>query len=44
MLIAFLALIAILNGILDWGAGLFGYTTSLERILGVTPGAYARAR
>ena len=35
MLIAFLALIAILNGILDWGAGLFGYTTSLEMILGV---------
>src|SRR5690606_11451318 len=35
MLIAFLALIAILNGILDWGAGFFGYTTSLERILGV---------
>lgn len=35
MLIAFLALIAILNGILDWGAGLFGYTTSLEAILGV---------
>lgn len=35
MLIAFLALIAMVNGILDWGAGLFGYTTSLERILGV---------
>ena len=35
MLIAFLALIAILNGILDWSAGLFGYTTSLEQILGV---------
>ncbi len=35
MLIAFLALIAILNGVLDWGAGLFGYTTSLEMILGV---------
>ena len=35
MLIAFLALIAIMNGILDWSAGLFGYTTSLERILGV---------
>ena len=35
MLIAFLALIAILNGILGWGAGLFGYTTSLEAILGV---------
>ena len=35
MLIAFLALIAIVNGILDWGAGLFGYTTSLEQILGV---------
>ncbi len=35
MLIAFLALIAMLNGILGWGAGLFGYTTSLEAILGV---------
>ena len=35
MLIAFLALIAIINGILGWGAGLFGYTTSLEQILGV---------
>lgn len=35
MLIAFLALIAILNGILGWAAGLFGYTTSLEAILGV---------
>ena len=34
MLIAFLALIAILNGILGWGAGLFGFTTSLEAILG----------
>ena len=35
MLIAFLALIAILNGILGWGAGLFGFTLSLEMILGV---------
>ena len=35
MLIAFLALIAILNGILGWGAGLFGFETSLEAILGV---------
>lgn len=35
MLIAFIALIALVNGVLDWGAGLFGYTTSLERILGV---------
>lgn len=35
MLIAFLALIAGLNAMLDFGAGLFGYTTSLERILGV---------
>ena len=34
MLIAFLALIAILNGILGWGAGLFGFTLSLEMILG----------
>lgn len=34
MLIAFLALIAILNMILGWGAGLFGYTLSLESILG----------
>ena len=34
MLIAFLALIAIANGILGWGAGLFGYTTSLESIIG----------
>ena len=35
MLIAFLALIAMVNGILDWGAGLFGYTMTLESILGV---------
>ncbi len=34
MLIAFLALIAILNGILGWGAGIFGYSMSLESILG----------
>ncbi|WP_412070357.1 NupC/NupG family nucleoside CNT transporter [Rubrivirga sp. IMCC43871] len=35
MLIAFLALIAMLNGILGWGAGLFGAELSLEGILGV---------
>lgn len=35
MLIAFLALIAGLNAMLDGVAGWFGYTTSLERILGV---------
>ena len=35
MLIAFLALIAMVNGIIDWGAGLFGYTMTLESILGV---------
>ena len=35
MLIAFLALIAMINGIIDWGAGLFGYTMTLESILGV---------
>ncbi len=35
MLIAFLALIAGVNAILDGGAGLFGKTTSLEMILGV---------
>ncbi len=34
MLIAFLALIAMINGIIDWGAGLFGKTSSLELILG----------
>lgn len=34
MLIAFLALIAIFNGIIGWGVGIFGYTTSLEAILG----------
>lgn len=34
MLIAFLALIAMLNGIIDWAAGLFGYTMTLESILG----------
>ena len=34
MLIAFLALIAILNGIIDGTAGLFGYTMTLESILG----------
>ena len=35
MLIAFLALIAMVNGIIDWGAGLFGYTMTLESVLGV---------
>ncbi len=35
MLIAFIALIALLNGVLGWGAGLFGYTTSIQQILGV---------
>lgn len=35
MLLAFLALIAGINYFLDAGAGVFGYTTSLERILGV---------
>ncbi len=35
MLIAFLALIAMFNGIIDWGAGLFGYTMTLESVLGV---------
>ncbi|GAB5537480.1 MAG: nucleoside transporter [Rubricoccaceae bacterium] len=34
MLIAFLALIAILNGILGWGAGFFNAELSLELILG----------
>ncbi|MEO0556826.1 MAG: nucleoside transporter C-terminal domain-containing protein [Bacteroidota bacterium] len=34
MLIAFLALIAILNGILGWGAGFFNAELSLEMILG----------
>ena len=35
MLIAFLALIAKINGIIDWSAGLCGYTMTLESILGV---------
>ncbi len=35
MLIAFIALIALLNGLLGWGAGFFGVTTSIEQILGV---------
>lgn len=35
MLIAFIALIALLNGLLGWGAGLFGYTTSIQQVLGV---------
>lgn len=34
MLIAFLALIAILNGILGWGTGFFGLSITLEQILG----------
>ncbi|MEM6287213.1 MAG: nucleoside transporter C-terminal domain-containing protein [Bacteroidota bacterium] len=34
MLIAFLALIAILNGIVGWAAGLFGAELTLETILG----------
>ena len=35
MLIAFLALIAIVNGVLGWAAGFFGAELSLEQILGV---------
>ncbi len=35
MLIAFVALIALINIGLGWGAGLFGYTTSLQQIFGV---------
>ncbi len=34
MLIAFLALIAIINGIFGWGAGFFGLDLTLEGILG----------
>jgi CNT family concentrative nucleoside transporter len=34
MLIAFLALIAIFNGIIGWGAGFFGVELTLEGILG----------
>lgn len=34
MLIAFLALIAIFNGIVGWGAGFFGFELTLEGILG----------
>lgn len=34
MLLAFLALIAMLNGILGWGAGLFGASLTLEQLLG----------
>ncbi|MEM8601172.1 MAG: nucleoside transporter C-terminal domain-containing protein, partial [Bacteroidota bacterium] len=34
MLIAFLALIAILNGIIGWATGLFGAAITLETILG----------
>jgi CNT family concentrative nucleoside transporter len=35
MLIAFLALIAIFNGIIGWGAGFFGLEITLEGILGL---------
>jgi CNT family concentrative nucleoside transporter len=35
MLIAFLALIAIFNGIIGWGAGFFGVELTLEGILGL---------
>jgi CNT family concentrative nucleoside transporter len=35
MLIAFLALIAIFNGIVGWGAGFFGVELTLEGILGL---------
>jgi CNT family concentrative nucleoside transporter len=34
MLIAFLALIAMINAILGWGAGLFGVELTLEQLLG----------
>ncbi len=36
MLIAFLALIAMVNAILGWGAGLFGAELTLEQLLGWT--------
>ena len=36
MLIAFIALIAMGNYIVDWVAGLFGYTSSLQQIFGWT--------
>ncbi len=43
MLIAFLALLAMVNYILGWGAGLFGATLTLEQLLGwvVAPVAWA---
>lgn len=43
MLIAFLALLAMVNYILGWGAGLFGATLTLEQLLGwvVAPIAWA---
>src|SRR5690606_37873649 len=34
MLIAFIALIAMTNAILGWGAGLFGQTLTLQQLLG----------
>lgn len=34
MLIAFIALIAMMNAMLDWTAGLFGYTLTLQQIFG----------
>lgn len=34
MLLAFLALIAMLNYTLGWGAGLFGYSLTLEQLMG----------
>lgn len=42
MLLAFLALIAMVNYIIGWGGGLFGYTLSLEMLMGwvVSPVAW----
>jgi CNT family concentrative nucleoside transporter len=34
MLIAFIALVALLNGLLGWGAGLFGLDLTIQKILG----------
>lgn len=34
MLIAFIALIALVNAVLGWGAGFFGFDLTLQRILG----------
>src|SRR5690606_19958897 len=34
MLIAFIALIAMINYFIDWAAGLFGYDLTLQQILG----------